>query len=102
MYGAVTPTLRRDGARKRPMSEALAVSEEFLRRFADAPEPLLQRVVADALIHKGEVLREAGQGPGALRAFEEILRRFGDSPEPSLREYVTRAMDRIGRTGGIH
>jgi tetratricopeptide (TPR) repeat protein len=72
--------------------EAVAVYDELLRRFADAPEPALREQVANALFNKGIVLGALNRNEEAVAVYDELLRRFADAPESALREKVAKAL----------
>ncbi|WP_437952107.1 tetratricopeptide repeat protein [Sorangium sp. So ce296] len=74
------------------VEEALAIRDEVVRRFGDAPEPALRALVARALINTSVRLSASKRGEEALAVYDEVVRRFGDAPEPALRAQVARAL----------
>ena len=70
----------------------MAVYDELLARFADAPEPALREAVANALVNKGVRLGELGRSEEEMAVYDELLARFADAPEPALREQVAKAL----------
>ena len=79
-------------ARAGDRAAAIAVYDEVLARFADAPEPGLREQVARALINKAITLGQMGDSPAAIVVYDDVLARFADAPEPRLREQVARAL----------
>jgi len=70
--------------------------DELLRRFADAPEPVLRAQVARALRGKGFALGTLNRSADAITVYDELLRRFADAPETALREPVAGALRNKG------
>ena len=80
------------------IDEALAESDELVRRFADNDDRNLARIVAAILNFIGNHLREAGRMEEALVNFDAVIRRFSDAQEPNIRQYVRRAHVRKATT----
>ena len=77
--------------------EAIAVCDEILTRYKPAAEPMLQEVVASALIAKGVALGHSGS---AIKVYDEILDRFGTSPDQPMRAMLANALFNKGNTLG--
>src|SRR5437867_2154677 len=78
--------------------EAIAVYDEVVRRFGDAPEPAVREQVAKALFTKGVVLDRLNRSEEAIAVYDEVLRGFGDATEPAVREQVAKALFNRGGT----
>jgi len=74
------------------LEDAIAASDEVVRRFGDAEEPALRGQIAMALFNKGVYLGKAEKLEDAIAALDEVVRRFGDADEPALREQVAMAL----------
>ena len=74
------------------LEDAIAASDEVVRRFGDAEEPALREQVAMALVNKGVAFEKAGKLEDAIAASDEVVRRFADAEEPALREAVAKAL----------
>jgi hypothetical protein len=70
--------------------DAIAVYDELLARFADAPEPALREQVAGALVNKGVTLGSLDRSQDAIAVYDELLARFADAPEPGISDGTTR------------
>ena len=70
---------------------------DFLTRYKPAAEPMLQEVVASALIAKGVALGHSGS---AIKVYDEILDRFGTSPDQPMRAMLANALFNKGNTLG--
>ena len=81
------------------LEEELAVYDELLARFADAPEPSLREQVANALFNKGVTLGALERSEEAVAVYDELLARFADAPD-ALREQVANALFGKGVTLG--
>jgi tetratricopeptide (TPR) repeat protein len=73
-------------------ADALAVYDDVVARFGDAPEPAIREQVAKALANKAFTLGQLNRAADALAAYDELVVRFGDAPEPNLREQVAKAL----------
>ena len=73
-------------------ADAFSTYDELLRRFGDAPEPVLREQVAEALFNKGVAQGKLQQPDAAIATYDELLRRFADATEPVLRELVANAL----------
>jgi tetratricopeptide (TPR) repeat protein len=73
-------------------ADALAVYDDVVARFGDAPEPAIREQVAKALANKAFALGQLDRAADALPAYDELVVRFGDAPEPVLREQVAKAL----------
>jgi len=79
------------GELNRP-EEELALYDQVVERFGDAPEPALGERVAKALFNKGVTLGALNRNEEALTAYDEVLRRFDNAPELALRELVAKTL----------
>jgi tetratricopeptide (TPR) repeat protein len=80
--------------------DAIAVYDEVVERFGDAPEAALREQVAQALFNKGNRLGQMNRSEDAIAAYDEVVKRFGDAPEAALREPVAKALVNKGVTLG--
>jgi tetratricopeptide (TPR) repeat protein len=71
---------------------AIALYDEVIARFGDAPEPGLREQVARALVNKAYTLGQMGDRAVEIALYDEVIARFGDAPEPGRREQVARAL----------
>lgn len=78
----------------------LALLDELIARFDEAPELDLRERVAVALFNKGVVLGENGDSQGEVAAYDELIARFGEATEQALREQVATALFNKGVTLG--
>jgi tetratricopeptide (TPR) repeat protein len=67
---------------------AIALYDEVIARFGDAPEPGLREQTAKALFNKAYTLGQMGDSVAAIALYDEVIARFGDAPEPGLRKQV--------------
>ena len=72
--------------------EEIAVYDELLARFGEAPEPALREQVANALLNKGVRLGALDRSEEAVAVYDDVVGRFGEAPEPALREQVAEAL----------
>jgi hypothetical protein len=68
--------------------DEIAVYDELLARFADAPEPALREQVAKALFNKGIRLGQLDRSDDEIAVYDELPARFVDAPEPAIGEVV--------------
>ena len=83
------------------LEEALAVSDEVVRRFGESEAPALLEPVAKALANKGATLGVLNRLEEALAVSDEVVRRFGESEAPALLEPVAKALANKGATLGV-
>jgi tetratricopeptide (TPR) repeat protein len=81
--------------------EAIALYDEFLRRFSEAPDPALSDRVALALGNKAYTLAVLNQNEAAIAVCEEVVTRFGKAETSFLREQVAAALVRKGYNLGV-
>ena len=72
--------------------EAIAVYDEVVARFGDAPDPTLREQVARALFNKGVTLGALERSEEALAVYDEVVARFGDDAATGVREQVAKAL----------
>lgn len=80
--------------------EAIAVYDEVVKRYGDAPEAALREVVAKALVNRGYRLGQLGRSEEAIVVCDEVLKRYGGAPEVALRKSVAMALRNKGVTLG--
>jgi len=73
----------------------IAVYDEVVRRYGDAPEAALRERVANALLNKSVALGQMGKNEAEIAVYDEVVRRYGDAPEAALRERV--ANERVAK-----
>jgi tetratricopeptide (TPR) repeat protein len=73
-------------------TRALALMDELIARFGEAPESALREEVAIALFNKGIVVSESGDSAGAIAIYDELIARFGEASELGIREQVAKAL----------
>lgn len=66
------------------LEDAIAASDEVVRRFGDAEEPALREAVAGARFNKGVALGKDGKLEDAFATYDVLVRRFADAEEPAL------------------
>ena len=74
------------------LEDALAVSDEAVRRFGGSEAPEVLDSVALALVNKGAALLELNRAEEALEAWGEVERRFGTSESRKARFAVRTAL----------
>ena len=79
--------------------EALAVYDDVVARYGDAPEPALREQVASALVNKGVTLGALGRSEEELAVYEQVVARYGDATEPILRQAVEMARTALSQRG---
>jgi len=72
--------------------DAIAVYDQVLAWFADAPEPALRELVANALYNKGVRLGRLDRLEDAIVVYDQVLAWFADVPELALRRTVADAL----------
>jgi predicted transcriptional regulator len=70
----------------------LALLDDLIARFDEAPEAALREQVARALFAKGVTLGATGDSAGEITVYNEMIARFDASPEQALREQVAKAL----------
>ena len=70
---------------------AIAIYDEVVARFGDAPEAGIRELVVEALFNKGVELGLMGQSAAAIDSYDKIVARFGGAPEADIRELVAKA-----------
>ena len=78
--------------------EAIAVYDDVVARFGTAPELQVREWVANALVNKGNTLRQLGRSEEAITAYQDVVTRFGAAPDPVLKELVEGARALEART----
>jgi tetratricopeptide (TPR) repeat protein len=78
--------------------EAVAVYDEVVARFEEAPEPALLDQVARALVNKGVTLGRLDRSEEAVAVYDEVVARFAKAPEPALLDQVGTALVNKGVT----
>lgn len=74
--------------------EELAVCDEIIARYQDAPEPSVRACVAGALLSKGAAAGNDGRPARSIAIYDELVVRYGDLPE--ARDSVVIAMINMG------
>ena len=72
--------------------EAIAIYDEVVKRYGDAPETTLREQVAKALHNKGFDLGQLQRSEEAIAVYDDVVKRYGDASEAALRESVARAL----------
>lgn len=70
--------------------------EEYVERFANAPEPGLQKLAADALVRRGIALDRLERYEEEMQTYDELMSRFGNHLEPEIRAQVARSLVKRG------
>ncbi|WP_460926085.1 hypothetical protein [Novispirillum itersonii] len=82
---------------------SIAVYDEVISRFADAPETALRELLATAMVNKAVCLSESDDSTAAIDLYNDVIRRFANAPEPALRGPLAKAMVnkavRLGKSG---
>ena len=91
--------------RLRRFADAVAVSDDVLRRFGSSETLALQEQVAKALVNRGAAFGGLQRPDDVLAACDEVVGRYGTSRAPALMEAVVLALgnkaltlDGMGRT----
>jgi tetratricopeptide (TPR) repeat protein len=71
---------------------SLALLDDLIGRFGEAPEAALREEVAKALFNKGLTLGGRGDSAGEIATYDELIARFGEAREPALREMIAKAL----------
>ena len=74
--------------------EALTVSGDLMRRFADSEDRTVAHLVAATLAVMGIILRKAGRMEEALANFDSVISRFGEVQERNIRRVVCETLIR--------
>ncbi|MGH6891768.1 MAG: hypothetical protein ACREEP_05880, partial [Dongiaceae bacterium] len=69
----------------------IACYDQVIARYGEDTSTHLQQAVAEALIHKGETLAEAGRMDEAILCFEAVIDGYGASEDPELKDLVVEA-----------
>ena len=72
--------------------EAIAMYDEVVTRYGNAPEPMLRQIVSLALFNKGFVLGLENHNEKAIAIYDEVVTRYGNEPEIALREQVVKSL----------
>ncbi len=72
--------------------EAIAVYDEVVKRYGEAPEEALREQVATALLNKSITLGQLQRRDEAIAVCDEVVKRYGEAPEAALRGHVAMAM----------
>ena len=70
----------------------LSAFDEVGERFGDSVHPGVRRVVAEAMVHKGEFLVTLERQAEAIAAYDSVIQRSMNETEPALYEPVADAM----------
>ncbi|HEX5338808.1 MAG TPA: tetratricopeptide repeat protein, partial [Gallionella sp.] len=76
--------------------DEIAVYDEVVKRYGEAPETALRELVAKALVNKGIRLGQMNRNEDAIAVYDEVVNRYGDAPEAVLREQVAMALNGKG------
>ena len=72
--------------------EAVSTCNELIRRYGDAQDPDIQRVIAQALYSKGNILYQLlDKHKEAKTAFRDIVTRFSGTIDPQIESIVHKA-----------
>lgn len=72
----------------RDIGPEIACFDEVVARYGEDDEVDLQRAVAEALLHKGETLLEAGQTDAGIACLDAVIDGYGAIKDKELRELV--------------
>jgi len=78
--------------------EAIAMYDEIIKRYGDAPEAALRELVANALYNKGFSLGTLNRSEEAIAMYDKVIKRYGDAPEAAPREQVAKALYNKGNS----
>ena len=73
---------------EREIDAEIACYDEVLSRYGDDESIHLKRAVAEALIHKGETLMEAGRTDEAAACLDSIIKSYAKIEDRDLQDIV--------------
>ena len=72
--------------------EAIAVCNEVVKRYGDAPEAATREHVVKAMGNKGFRLGQLQRSEEAIAVYDEVVKRYGDAPEAGTNGTVARVL----------
>jgi tetratricopeptide (TPR) repeat protein len=90
--GAIAEDAAEDTGEREIESE-IACYDDVIRRYGEEQSVGLQCAVAEALLHKGETLANAGRAGEASACFDAIIQNYATIEDKNIREVVTDARD---------
>lgn len=82
-----------ESASEQSVRNALACSQDLVRRFRDVEEYRVKRAVAYTLCRSGWMLERLGRNDQQITVYDDVIARYGHMQERRMREVVLEALD---------